>query len=166
MEYTPHGSLLDLMSVRHLLNESEASNYFLQILNALDFCHSRFIAHRDLKLENMLMFWRKNDFHRLKVGDFGFCRYFNTADPTTTLSKTFCGSDAYIRYVRVREFSEWKLLPHSCCDLYQSFFKSAQKFSIRSHIIHSWPTFGAWALFYLQRFLEDSHSKTLARLRS
>lgn len=92
MEYTPHGSLLDLMAEKHLLNECEASNYFFQLISALDFCHSKFIAHRDLKLENLLLFWEK----RLKIGDFGFSRYFNINDSLTTFSKTFCGSDAYI----------------------------------------------------------------------
>lgn len=92
MEFTPHGSLLDLMAVKHVLNECEASNYFHQLISALDFCHSKFIAHRDLKLENLLIFWE----NRLKIGDFGFSRYFNMNDPSTTFSKTFCGSDAYI----------------------------------------------------------------------
>lgn len=92
MEFTPHGSLLDLMAVKHVLNEHEASNYFRQLISALDFCHSKFIAHRDLKLENLLVFWE----NRLKIGDFGFSRYFNTNDSSTTFSKTFCGSDAYI----------------------------------------------------------------------
>lgn len=92
MEYTPHGSLLDLMAVKLVLNEYEASNYFRQLIGALVFCHSKYIAHRDLKLENLLIFWKS----RLKVGDFGFSRYFNTNDSSTTLSRTFCGSDAYI----------------------------------------------------------------------
>lgn len=92
MEYTPHGSLLDLMALKHVLTECEASNYFRQLISALEFCHSKFVAHRDLKLENLLIFWE----NRLKVGDFGFSRYFNANDPSTTFSRTFCGSDAYI----------------------------------------------------------------------
>lgn len=92
MEYATQGSLLDLMSHKHYLSDSEARNYFQQLLSALEFCHSKCIAHRDLKLENLLLFWEK----RLKVGDFGFSRYFDLSDPTTTFSQTFCGSNAYI----------------------------------------------------------------------
>lgn len=38
------------------------------------------------------MFWE----NRLKIGDFGFSRYFNSNDPITQFSQTYCGSDAYI----------------------------------------------------------------------
>lgn len=92
MEYAQHGSLHDLMAEKHVLDESEACIYFHQLANALDFCHSKHIAHRDLKLENLLL----SDNNRLKVGDFGFARYFNVDDPTTALSSTFCGSNAYV----------------------------------------------------------------------
>lgn len=92
MELTHHGNLLNLMETQHVLDECEASIYFLQLMNALDFCHSKFIAHRDLKLENLLIFWEK----RLKITDFGFSRYFNIEEPSTALSQTYCGSDAYL----------------------------------------------------------------------
>lgn len=92
MEYAPNGSLLDLMSVKHFLSECEATNYFYQLITALNFCHSKYIAHRDLKLENLLLFWE----NRLKIGDFGFSRYFDENNPSMTLSQTFCGSNAYI----------------------------------------------------------------------
>lgn len=92
MEYAPCGSLYDLMSAKHVLSESEALNYFCQLIMALNFCHSKYIAHRDLKLENLLLFWKDG----LKVGDFGFSRYFDRNNPETELSQTFCGSNAYI----------------------------------------------------------------------
>lgn len=92
MEYAHCGSLLDLMSTKHALSEKEACNFFRQLLNALDFCHSKYVAHRDLKLENLLLF-RGNC---LKIGDFGFARHFDMEDSSTTFSMTFCGSNAYI----------------------------------------------------------------------
>lgn len=88
MEYAQCGSLLDLMAEKHILSESKARFYFRQLINAVDFCHSKLIAHRDLKLENILLFWE----NCLKIGDFGFARQFDTADPSTT----FCGSNAYL----------------------------------------------------------------------
>lgn len=92
MEYASEGCLLDLMTNKHSLTDNEARNYFRQLLSALDFCHSKCIAHRDLKLENLLLFWE----NRLKLGDFGFSRYFDINDSATTFSQTFCGSNAYI----------------------------------------------------------------------
>lgn len=90
MEYAKYGSLLDLMAKKKVLNESEARMYFHQLINALTFCHTKLIAHRDLKLENLLLV-RENC---LKIGDFGFARKCD--DPTMTYSLTFCGSNAYI----------------------------------------------------------------------
>lgn len=92
MEYASEGCLLDLMTRKHSLNDIEAKNYFQQMLSALDFCHSKNIAHRDLKLENLLLFWE----NQLKLGDFGFSRYFDIHSADTTFSQTFCGSNAYI----------------------------------------------------------------------
>ena len=92
MEYAQFGTLLDFMAEKHALSEAEAGLFFRQLINALHFCHSKFIAHRDLKLENLLLFAK----NCLKIGDFGFARHFNVNDPSTTFSLTFCGSNAYI----------------------------------------------------------------------
>lgn len=93
MEYAQRGSLLDLMAIKNTLTETEAGQYFCQLINALKFCHSKQIAHRDLKLENLLLFWEDC----LKIGDFGFARHFDPSkNISADLSSTFCGSNAYI----------------------------------------------------------------------
>lgn len=92
MELALCGSLLDVMTEKSILNEKEARFFFRQLISAIDFCHNKFIAHRDLKLENLLIFWK----NILKIGDFGFARYFDVEDPSTTFSLTFCGSNAYL----------------------------------------------------------------------
>jgi serine/threonine protein kinase len=51
-----------------MLTEKESINFFLQILDGLEYLHSRNIAHCDLKTENILIYKNKN----LKIGDFGF----------------------------------------------------------------------------------------------
>jgi serine/threonine protein kinase len=52
----------------------ELMNYFNQLLNGIDFMHSKGIAHMDLKLENLMI---NLDSKILKIIDFGDARIFN-----------------------------------------------------------------------------------------
>jgi len=60
--------------------------YFSQIVSAMGHCHAKFIAHRDLKLENILV----DTLGNIKVIDFGFADFMRSGH------KTFCGSMYYI----------------------------------------------------------------------
>ena len=51
------------------LDEKEARKILIQIVNALQYCHSHGVVHRDLKLENV-MFKDVEDCY-VKVIDFG-----------------------------------------------------------------------------------------------
>ena len=48
--------------------ESEAALIFFQVMNALAYCHSKNISHRDIKLENILFDINS----QVKIIDFGF----------------------------------------------------------------------------------------------
>ena len=61
---------------------------FKQIFSAFDHIHKKGIAHRDIKLENILM----NKNHEIKIIDFGFGMY----DPRNNLQKFFCGTPNYM----------------------------------------------------------------------
>jgi serine/threonine protein kinase len=70
------------------LEDTQAKVIFRQIVEAINYCHSMNIVHRDIKLENILIDKNKN----VKVIDFGF----STISPKTSTSKIFCGTPNYM----------------------------------------------------------------------
>ncbi len=87
MEYCEGGELFNYIVRKRKLNEEEASFFFYQIINGLEYIHSLGIVHRDLKPENLLL--TKN--HILKIIDFGLSNYFDKKN----LLSTPCGSPSY-----------------------------------------------------------------------
>ncbi|KAG4950866.1 hypothetical protein JHK85_044733 [Glycine max] len=71
------------------LKEDEARRYFHQLINAVDYCHSRGVYHRDLKPENLLL----DSNGVLKVTDFGLSTYAQQEDE---LLRTACGTPNYV----------------------------------------------------------------------
>ncbi|PAA50780.1 hypothetical protein BOX15_Mlig031400g2 [Macrostomum lignano] len=70
------------------LKESLAKSFFYQIVTAIAYCHRLHVCHRDLKLENCVVFERLGV---VKLTDFGFSNVFT---PGKYL-ETSCGSLAY-----------------------------------------------------------------------
>ncbi|TFY58587.1 hypothetical protein EVG20_g8091 [Dentipellis fragilis] len=70
MDYCPDGDLFTqiLHKRRYLGHDGLIKHVFLQLLDAVDFCHSLGIYHRDLKPENVLCF---SGGLRLAITDFG-----------------------------------------------------------------------------------------------
>uniref|UniRef100_A0A7S4BAR6 Protein kinase domain-containing protein n=1 Tax=Chrysotila carterae TaxID=13221 RepID=A0A7S4BAR6_CHRCT len=67
LEFCPLGDLLDLVIDCGGLSEAQSRTLFTQLLSALRHCHDFGVAHRDVKLDNLLM----ASCERLKVCDFG-----------------------------------------------------------------------------------------------
>ncbi|KAJ4961954.1 hypothetical protein NE237_021864 [Protea cynaroides] len=67
LEYVTGGELFDKIVNNGRMWEDEAWKYFQQLINAIDYCHSRGVYHRDLKPENLLL----DAYGNLKVPDFG-----------------------------------------------------------------------------------------------
>ena len=57
-------------------------------MKGIEYCHSKGIAHRDIKLDNILIGNRENT----KLIDFGF----STKMPIGMKSKMFCGTPSYM----------------------------------------------------------------------
>ncbi|KAH0371908.1 Pkinase-domain-containing protein, partial [Aureobasidium melanogenum] len=89
MEFCPEGDLFSRITEQgfYIGQDALAKNAFLQILEAVEFCHSVGIYHRDLKPENILV---SSDGITLKLADFGLA----TQDYYT--SDFGCGSTFYM----------------------------------------------------------------------
>lgn len=83
MEYVPGGNMVQYVTKKRetkasrgglCMDEDEARYYFLQLLNAIEYCHKNHVAHRDLKLDNTLLDGHKPP--RVKLCDFGFAKHW------------------------------------------------------------------------------------------
>ena len=59
--------------IENFQQQQQVKFIVIQLLNGLDYLHSHFIIHRDLKVSNLLM----NDRGCLKIADFGLARKFS-----------------------------------------------------------------------------------------
>lgn len=82
MEYCEGGDLNDLIAKGHM-NQDEKNCMFKQLVRGVDYLHSRGLAHRDLKSENLLI----DSEGCLKIADFG-------------TSEVFCGQHPGVRRCR------------------------------------------------------------------
>ena len=87
MEYCKLGELFDYIVEKKKLEEEEAAVFFYQLINGVEYIHSKGIAHRDLKPENLLLTEDKV----LKIIDFGLSHEFSEEE----FLKTKCGSPSY-----------------------------------------------------------------------
>ena len=90
-ELAEGGDLFDKIVEQDLFDEETSRIYFRQILDAVEYCHSRGVCHRDLKPENILL----AEDGTVRVTDFGFSRAFIDQD-TLLQVYTRCGTPNYI----------------------------------------------------------------------
>ncbi|KAM6949018.1 RAC-beta serine/threonine-protein kinase-like [Aplochiton taeniatus] len=99
MEFANGGELFFHLSRERVFSEDWVRFYGAEIVSALDYLHSRNMAYRDLKLENLLL---DKDGH-VKITDFGLCKEDVTDGDTM---HTFCGTPEYMApEVLVGEYS-------------------------------------------------------------
>ncbi|EYU33397.1 hypothetical protein ABFS82_13G081000 [Erythranthe guttata] len=91
MEFITGGELFDKIASRGRLKEDEARKYFQQLINAVDYCHSRGVYHRDLKPENLLL----DANSVLRVSDFGLSALPQQVREDGLLHTT-CGTPNYV----------------------------------------------------------------------
>lgn len=84
LEFCPNGSLADKITQKRRLSYSEFQKIAEEITRSVAFCHSKFIAHRDIKPTNILV----DRYGRMKLADFGL----SLKAPGRILQHALCGS--------------------------------------------------------------------------
>ena len=102
MENCKRGELFDYIVKHQSLRENEASIFFYQLINGVEYIHSQNIVHRDLKPENLLLTENKI----LKIIDFGLSHSFDGS----VLLRTKCGSPSYAapEIINCKEYDGFK----------------------------------------------------------
>lgn len=88
LELCRHGELFDYLTSVVALSEKKTKSIMKQLLEAVEFIHSKGIVHRDLKPENILL----DDDLNVKVTDFGFATQLAEGETLTEL----CGTPGYL----------------------------------------------------------------------
>lgn len=87
MEYVPGGELFEMVNEAGGFEPGLARKYFRQIIDGVEYCHQNLVAHRDLKLENILI----DEKGSVKIVDFGLSNFMKDG----IFLKTSCGSLHY-----------------------------------------------------------------------
>jgi serine/threonine protein kinase len=88
LEYLPHGDLYKRVLSKKHFHDSDVSKFARNLLEVLEYLHSKNIVHRDLKLENIMM--TSDDDFSIKLIDFGLA--YSSPLPQSQR----CGSPGYI----------------------------------------------------------------------
>jgi len=86
-EYAPNGELFDYIVANQRIRDVEASKFFQQIIDGIEYIHKLNVVHRDLKPENLLL----DENYNIKIVDFGLSNLYRENE----LLKTACGSPCY-----------------------------------------------------------------------
>lgn len=107
LDYASNGELLTLIKKMGSLDEECSKYYGAQILDAVEFMHSKGVVHRDLKPENILL----DDRMRIKITDFGTAKLLTKeVDANGNKLKTFPKDIRASSFVGTAEYVSPELL--------------------------------------------------------
>ncbi|CCI47544.1 unnamed protein product [Albugo candida] len=89
LELCRNQSLSELLRRRKRISEPEVRYYVRQLVQGLEYLHTKLIIHRDLKLGNLFI----TENMQLKIGDFGLA---TRLDDVEDRKRTMCGTPNYI----------------------------------------------------------------------
>ncbi|XP_020295663.1 aurora kinase C-like [Pseudomyrmex gracilis] len=89
LEYAPKGELYKELNNQpnKRFDEQRTATYIAQLADALEYCHSKSVIHRDIKLENLLL----GANGELKIADFGW-----SVHAPSSRRDTLCGTLDYL----------------------------------------------------------------------
>ena len=88
MEYCSHGELFSLVK-KNYFQQKDSLCLFKQLVQGVAYLHRNGIAHRDIKLENLLL---SNEGY-LKITDFGVSEVFSGLHPGLRSTNRECGKE-------------------------------------------------------------------------
>lgn len=88
MDYFPNGDLFQRIKVKKTFSGESCARFAKNMIDVLDYLHSKSIVHRDIKLENIMM--TSNNDYEFKLIDFGL------SYESTQNNYERCGSPGYI----------------------------------------------------------------------
>ena len=95
LEYLENGVLFDYIHFKNNISKGFGEKLgriiFYELLLGVEYCHNNFIAHRDIKIENILL---TSDF-QIKLADFGFATEEFTNQTFNKPKFSFYGTDSY-----------------------------------------------------------------------
>lgn len=115
MEYVRGRTLRDIIKAQGALNQGDAEQIMLGMLNALNYSHRMGIVHRDIKPGNIMI----SEQGEVKVMDFGIARALDDSAATMTQNQGVVGTAQYLspeqargETVDMRSDLYW---PAACC---------------------------------------------------
>ena len=97
MDYADFGNLYRFMyQKRSPMEEEEAKKPFSQIVSGISYMHGKNIAHRDLKLSNILLKSEPPDSIVILIADFGLSRVVYRRKTGMVSCKSYCGTPNYM----------------------------------------------------------------------
>jgi 5'-AMP-activated protein kinase catalytic alpha subunit len=91
IELVAEGDLFKTVKEQGAMSEDKARKIFQQIISAVSFCDRLHIAHRDLKLENILLDAEGS----VKISDFGLSGLYSFEMENLIFMETICGTIHY-----------------------------------------------------------------------
>jgi serine/threonine protein kinase len=91
MDFVEGDSLIDLIKEEGTLPEARVLTWALQLLDALAYCHSRGVIHRDIKPQNVII----TSEGRAVLVDFGLVKLWDPDDPHTKTVMRGVGTPEY-----------------------------------------------------------------------
>ncbi|KFD57986.1 kinase domain protein [Trichuris suis] len=87
LEYAAKGELYSMLTQAGKFTEDLTANYMAQVVDAVNYLHTKKVIHRDLKLENILL----SKDGKIKISDFGWAVH-----APSSRRETLCGTVDYL----------------------------------------------------------------------